>query len=74
MIPNFDNMWLFVSDSFFGFILGYPEFMPFGEFRRRFEILLPRSERQHEPVLDEKQVLTYVVTAGLKKTGFIPGK
>ncbi|XP_065055374.1 unconventional myosin-XVIIIa-like isoform X2 [Rhopilema esculentum] len=40
---------------------GYPEFMPFGEFRRRFEILLPRSERQHEPVLDEKQVVEKMV-------------
>eukprot|EP00794_Sanderia_malayensis_P013873 gene13873-15321_t len=40
---------------------GYPEFMAFGEFRRRFANLLPRNEIQNEPVLDEKQVVEKMV-------------
>lgn len=40
---------------------GYPEFLPFSEFRRRFDILLPRNERQQEPVLDEKQVVQKMI-------------
>lgn len=39
------------------YVVGYPEYLAFSEFRRRFDILLPRNERQQEPVLDEKQVV-----------------
>ncbi|KAK3738198.1 hypothetical protein QZH41_012776 [Actinostola sp. cb2023] len=35
--------------------LGYPEHMPFAEFRRRFDILAPTECRNTGPVLDEKK-------------------
>ena len=38
------------------FSVGFPEHMPFGEFRRRFDILAPSQFRNTGPVLDEKKV------------------
>ena len=35
---------------------GFPEHMPFGEFRRRFDILAASQFRNTGPVLDEKKV------------------
>lgn len=35
---------------------GFPEHMPFGEFRRRFDILATSQHRNTGPVLDEKKV------------------
>ena len=35
---------------------GFPEHMPFGEFRRRFDILSASQLRNTGPVLDEKKV------------------
>ena len=35
---------------------GFPEHMPFGEFRRRFDILAASHFRNTGPVLDEKKV------------------
>lgn len=35
-------------------ISGYPDHMPFGQFRRRFELLVPCEMRQTGPVLDER--------------------
>lgn len=38
------------------FSTGFPEHMPFGEFRRRFDILAASQFRNTGPVLDEKKV------------------
>ena len=45
----------FVTVSVFCSV-GFPEHMPFGEFRRRFDILAASQFRNTGPVLDEKKV------------------
>ena len=37
-------------------LIGYPEHIAFGDFRRRFDILLDKDDRHVGPILDEKQV------------------
>lgn len=47
-VAIFNNQYCFPS--------GFPEHMPFGEFRRRFDILAASQFRNKGPVLDEKKV------------------
>lgn len=47
------------------FATGFPEHMPFGEFRRRFDILAGNQFRNTGPVLDEKKVssVTFILSS-----------
>jgi len=47
-VAIFNNQYCFPS--------GFPEHMPFGEFRRRFDILAASQFRNKGPVLDERKV------------------